>query len=255
VMSDLGRVVTVSSSISFAGAVQGVQSFEQAASKVAIATNRRFEETRDKLNQLALDLRTSPEQVANYINTVGKSTYDFSFAERNLAAFNKFAKETGRELTETTGISSAFKNLGIEDADKALRQLRGTAESLKTVGGPAALADQFASLSGQFAKASNNATQLMAVTATIGKGLSPAQAQEAQQAVVGSFVGSSRMYEAHFRAAGMLKKGESLFDASGRFDVVKAMQLRQAELRRMNPRTAAVIAGGEFGSRSPAPRS
>jgi hypothetical protein len=244
VASELTTVLTVGSSISFAGAVQSVQSLEAATSKLSVAMKSDFSSAKREIADLSQKLGTSPDQVAAYINTVGKSTYNFAGAKRDMEAFNKFAKETGRELGETGPLSNAFGRLGIDDADKALRQLRGTAESFKTVGGPAALADQFAALAPAFSKASNDASKLIALTAQLGKGLPAAQAAEVQQAVVGSFAGNERGYDAHFRAQG----GKTLFDANGKFDLARAMKLRQAELRRMNQTTAAAIGAGEFGS-------
>lgn len=250
VVQDLGRVVTVGASISFAGAVQGVQTFEAAASKLAVATGRSFEQTKAQINELSTRLGQSPEQIASYVSNVGRATYDFSGAQRNLEAFNKFAKETGRELTDTGGLSVAFKRMGIEDADKGLRQLRATADSLKTQGGVGALADQVTALSGHFSKASNSASQLVALTATLGKGLAPAQAQEVQQSIIGGLESQAGAYQAHFRRTGLLGRGESLIDPStGKVDVVRLGQLRQQELiHRFGREKAMRIAGTQFGS-------
>lgn len=249
VVKDLASVITVGSSISFAGAVQQMDSFEKAASKLAVASGRSFDETKAKVEGMAKKLLASPEQVANYVNQVGQRTYDFSYAQKNMEAFNKFAKETGRELGSVGGLAGSFRNLGIENADKALRQLRGTAESLKTVGGPAALADQFTALSGTLQKASNSAPQLMALIGTLGKGLQPEQAAQVQQSVLGTLEGGANVWERHYQRTGALKKGEHLIDPrTGKVDVVRLAQMRQQEmLKRFGREGAMRRASGMFG--------
>ena len=62
VVSDLGRVITVGSSISFAGAVQGVQSLEAATSQLSVAMKRDWKGVQDEVNKLAKDLDTAPSR-------------------------------------------------------------------------------------------------------------------------------------------------------------------------------------------------
>ena len=241
VVSDLGRVITVGSSISFAGAVQGVQSLEAATSQLSVAMKRDWKGVQDEVNKLAKDLGTAPEQVANYVNNVGRKTYDFSYAEKSLATFSKFAKETGRELNDTGGLASAFKTMGIEDADKALRQLRANAENLKTVGGVAALSDQVAGLAGSFAKASGGASQMIALTASIAKtakdkGLGAAQTSEIQRGIFGSLESNAQLAEVHLRRSGLLKKDQHIIDpATGKVDFALEAQLLQKDFQRYTP--------------------
>lgn len=243
-------VATFGTQISFSGAVGQVQSLEAATSKLAIASGRNFGDMRREIGALSEKIGASPDQIANYIATVGKQTYDFESPKKNLEAFNKFARETGRDLGETSGLAVAFKKMGVDDAERTLRQIRGTAESLKTTGGPAALADQVAALGGQFGKASNDAKQLIQITASLGKGLPAAQAQEVQQAVIGGLEGNAAAYQAHFRRTGLLKEGEHIIDpTTGKIDVAKLGQMRQAELiRRFGREKAMRIASAQFGS-------
>ena len=246
-LQDLGRVATVGSSFSMAGAIQGVRGFEASVSDMAVATGRDFESIKNQINALSTTLGQKPEQIAGFISNVGRATYDFSGPQKNLEAFSKFAKETGREVGSTSGLAQAFKRLGADDADKQLQQLRATAQSLGTVGGVAALADQVTALSGALSRASNGAGQLGNILGQLGKGTrGPAEAAEVQSAVVQRFMGNQRQYEQHFKWSGALKKGESLFDKNGRFDVQKAMRLRQAELRKIDK--TGMIAAGEFGN-------
>lgn len=246
-LQDLGRVATVGSSFSMAGAIQGVRGFEASVSDMEAATGRKFESIKEQINALSTTLGQKPEQIAGFITNVGRATYDFSGPQKNLEAFSKFAKETGREVGSTSGLAQAFKRLGADDADKQLQQLRATAQSLGTVGGVAALADQVTALSGALSRASNGAGQLGNILGQLGKGTrGPAEAAEVQSAVVQRFMGNQRQYEQHFKWSGALKKGESLFDKSGRFDLQKAMRLRQAELKRIDK--TGMIAAGEFGN-------
>lgn len=248
-LNDLGRVVTAGTAINFHGAVEGVKSFEAAASNMATATGKSFEQTRKELNALSERLGESPKEIASYVSAIGKSTYDFEGAKRNLEAFRSFAKETGRDISEQSGLAQAFKGLGIDDAEKGLRQLRAAADNLKTSGGVTALSDQVAGLSSVFARASNSGEQLIALTAKLGQGFrTPQQAAEAQRSVVGRIAGDVRGYERHFQSMGLLKRGESLVNERGEIDIAKAIQLRQRELRGMKDRAhARRIAAQEFG--------
>jgi len=250
VVSDLGRVVTAGSAISFAGAVQGVQSFEKATAQLATASGRDLDLLRKRYEELGTQLGEMPQDVANFVHSTGRQIYNFEEPEKNLRAFSKLAKETGRSVGDMGGLQVAFKRLGIDDADKGLRQLRANAESLKTVGGVAALADQFAALSGTLSKTSNNASQLQALVGVLGKGLKPGQAQEVQQGIVGGLVSQAAQYEAHFHRQGILKPGDHVIDPkTGQVDVVKLAQLRQQELvRRFGRDKAMRVASVQFGS-------
>lgn len=216
VVSDLGRVITVGSSISFAGAVQGVQSFEKATAQLAVSTGRDAAFIRGEFESIGEKMGMKPEAVASYVTGVGRITYSFGDAQKNLAAFKNAATDWNRPLESMAGLQVAINKLGFKDAEKALAQIRANAESLKTTGGPAALADQVERLAGVWDKVRGGGGKgAIALTGEIGKNLSPAQAQAAQQQILGEFTGDTVGWERFLRRTGQLGKNERVTDDQG----------------------------------------
>jgi len=216
VVSDLGRVITVGSSISFAGAVQGVQSFEKATAQLAVSTGRDAAFIRGEFESIGEKMGMKPEAVASYVTGVGRITYSFSDAQKNLAAFKNAATDWNRPLESMAGLQVAINKLGFKDAEKALAQIRANAESLKTTGGPAALADQVERLAGVWDKVRGGGGKgAIALTGEVDKNLSPAQAQAAQQQILGEFTGDTVGWERFLRRTGQLGKNERVTDDQG----------------------------------------
>lgn len=235
VVSDLGRVATVGASISFAGAVQGVQSFEKATAQLATAARRDVELVRKEYEALGTKLGEKPETLANYVSNVGRVTYDFEAARGGVEAFKKAATDWNRPLEAMGGLQVAFQKLGIKDAEKGLAQIRANAEALGTTGGPAALADQVERLASVWDRVKGGAGGGIGIAAELGKGLSPAQAQQVQQQVLGEFTGDTVGWERFLRRQGELGRNERVTDERGQ---IKNLPEYMGKLQRAWRKTA-----------------
>lgn len=231
IISDFGRAVNSAAALNLEGAKSQVDSLSQKTSQLAAAGSQNFETLQAKIQQVSIATKRSQEEIQSYLSSYGAGSYDFSASTKQIEALSAFARETNRSLAETAGTGAAFKRMGI-DADKALSQIRAQATALKSEGGIGALTDQVAALDSAFAKSSNSAGTLIALTARLGKGLGPQQAGEVQQSVVGDLTANARAYQYHWQRTGRLGKGESIIDPrTGKIDLAKAAGLLQADLR------------------------
>lgn len=248
VIQDLGKVVTVGSSISFAGAVSQVQSLEKATSILSVAAQKDWGAIKAKINGVSEATGKSAEEIANFVLSVGKATgNDFGGAMKNVDAFRKFALETGRELTEQGGLAAALKRAGVSDAGAAIDQLRAKVAGLNTVGGPAALADQFVKVSGAIMGTNTSAEKTIATLRQLGSGLGPAQAEAVQASVYGFFSGNKGQMRAHLkRTTGI----DVINQKTGEYDMDKAMELERDEVLKMPRQKQMNIVSGWFGGNS-----
>jgi len=252
VVSDLGRVITVGSTISFAGAVQSVQSFEKATAQLAVATRQPLEQIRTQFEDIGQKMGMKPEAVASYVTGVGRITYNFNEAQRNLGAFKNAAADWNRPLEGMAGLQVAINKLGFKDAEKALAQIRANAESLKTVGGPAALADQVERLSGVWDRVKGGGgSGSIALTGLIGNGLNPQQQQRAQQQILGDFTSDTIGWERFLRRTGQLGRNERVTDDSGQIknlpEYIAKIQRGYMKVSGGNKDQMAWLAGLHFG--------
>ncbi len=242
-ISDIGRVVTSAGEINFQGSAAQVRDLEATISKLVTTSGSGFGAVKKEITSLVGDTKRSQEEIAAFVGASGKITGDYSVQKNEIRALSTFARETGRELTEGAGIGAAFKRMGT-DSEHALAQIRADVAAVGSAGGISKLTDQVVALAGAFSKTSTSASQAIAITAQLGKGQSdPGKAAEVQAAIVNSFTGDQGTWQAHFGA------GAGLLDhKTGKFDALKAMRMRQAELLAMPASMRFNIAAGNLGS-------
>lgn len=134
---------------------------------------------------------TSSLAQADFARQLARSTYDGGFAADSVSALADSALALGRDLGDELPLGVALHNLGVEakDLPAELGRIRSIAESLKSVGGPAALKDTLAALGPQLdqvATASDESrARLEALVGLLGKGLKPQQAQAVASQALG----------------------------------------------------------------------
>jgi len=134
---------------------------------------------------------TSSLAQADFARQLARSTYDGGFAADSVSPLADEAIALGRDLGDELPLGVALHNLGVDakDLPAELGRIRSIAESLKTVGGPAALKDTLAALGPQLdqvATASDESrARLEALVGLLGKGLKPQQAQAVASQALG----------------------------------------------------------------------
>ena len=129
--------------------------------------------------------------MAEFSKQLGRASYDGQFAVASVSALSDQALALGRELGDELPLGLAMQRLGVqaEALPAELGRVRTMAESLRTIGGPAALADTLAALSPQLdqvaTKTDASRARLEALVGVLGKGLKPQQAQAVASQALG----------------------------------------------------------------------
>ncbi len=201
IVSDLGHVVTVAGTISFASAAERVRAFEDATARMGVATGSNVEIIRARFERLAEETATKPEEIAAWTSQVGRLTYSYDGATKAVESMQEEALESGRTLGELAPLTVTLQTIGKASGDvgRALGVINAQAEAFRTIGGPTALKDQIVSLSdvtSHFAiQAEGDFARVTALIAGLGKGLAPVAAGRVQQQALSSVAADPLRWE------------------------------------------------------------
>ena len=198
---DLGGVVLQSTKLDFAAARAGAVRFEEDVTRIAVASGQGARDLEGKYRQLGESLGEQPQAIASFATQLGRLSYDFRGAEDAARGFRRESIADGRSLDSYLYLGTILRqNFGITgDVTDALGRLRAQAEDLRTIGGPAALKDQLASLGPVLSRLGGLSEETLpkftGFLGALGKGYGPAAAQRVQQSLLGDVTNNVRGYE------------------------------------------------------------
>lgn len=188
IVSDLGHIVTAGGAIGFGAAITGMLLFEQAASKLTVATDRSFGGIKTQVLELSEALKMSPKYLAQLQLDLGKRLYGFDYAWSALKPMTGFARAIGREPAEMQPAIYAFQQLGgrVGDVRDAMQGLMSLGQQLGGLQGAAKLIDQFTALNPILMRTNMSLGQIYGMVSEVGKGLPPAMQSLVQQGTFGA---------------------------------------------------------------------
>src|SRR3990167_3236383 len=213
---DAIRVATALNTISFAHAVSEARQYQEVTARLGVATGRSVGEIKVRLTELSKQTLRSEPAIAAWAKSLGRMTYDYRGAFEAAKGLSDEADATGKSFEEMTSLGALLHNvLGVGgDTSKALGEIRAQAEALGTTGGPAALQDQLAGLSGVFsqleAKTDEERRKLVALAGGLGAGYGTEAAGRVQQRVIGAVSSDPLRWERYL--------GRSIQNAQGQIE-------------------------------------
>ena len=251
-ISDLGRVAGALTAMSIPEAAAKYRAYSQDLTRYSISGGNSVAGLKDQFADLEKYTLQSDEANAKFAMGLSHATYGANVSKSVMKALGAESIATGRSMDEMGGMAATvLNNMGgsLNDIPTQLGEVRAMAERLGTVGGPAALQEQIAGLSGvlsQFSTKSPEARkQAEALVAALGKGKSPEQAKRVQGAVLGLLSGQQENVR---RTLGM--KDTDFYDENGqqRDPLANLLKLRQLATRRYG-KDATRVLGNWLGSR------
>lgn len=191
-ISDVGRVVTALGTLNFAEAANRYRSYSEAVARQSVVSGESVAGLKWKYADLTKYTLQSDEANAKLASSFQRATYDAKNVEKALAALGMEATATGKSNEEMVALGATMHDvLGVpnDQLGNELQRVRGIAESLGTVGGPAALQDQLQGVAGALGhvslKTEQSRAEMEALVGLVGRGLNKGQAQQVQQRLLG----------------------------------------------------------------------
>lgn len=219
--SDVARGVTAFAALDFASQLRSTIAYREEVARISVAAGRSSDELRSKYAAQEQAILSSRQANAEFAKDIGRLTYDYRSAAQAADSLGVEALAANRSLGEMKGIGREIHDAlgGFHGTAEVLGRIRSQAEAFGTIGGPDALRDQFEALAGSIsrlsAKTPEDLGKVSALAGALGKGLTPEQAQRAQQGVIGAVTADPRRWERFLRETGQLGKGESIMDEHG----------------------------------------
>jgi len=250
VLSDMGRVLTVANTISFAHARESAVSFEAATTRMGIATGQTYDALKGKIYDVSKATGELPDKIGGWQKAIGQATYNMGGALDSFEGFREFGLTIGRLPEEIAPFAKAmmWASGSADKAKSSTAELRAQAEKFGTIGGVAALADQYAKIGDMQGRILGGAGAMSGALAALGKGLDPRMAEGVQGTLLGSLAGDpqgwSRAIKTHM-GDGAVKQ---TFDEYGRVrDPRQALITLREVYRKRYGQRARYMAGQEFG--------
>lgn len=246
-ISSLSDIALAQGKVNLSSQHAQVREFEASTARMAVSTGRSLEGVRSSFEATGVAIGKRPQEVANWTQEVGRLTYSYDGAADAIKGMSGLAAETGRSVEDYRGLAVVLGTVGkvSGDTSHAIGMIHAQADKMKTVGGPAALADQIEGLGdiiSHFAvKSEADFTKITGLAATLGKGLSPQASQRVQQGALGSLtsdqVGWSRFL------------GRDISDDSGQVkDPTQVLSDIVAKVKKQYGKSARRVLQQNFGS-------
>lgn len=149
-VSDISRVINIANGISFVKAVESARSYDATIGRMSAQTGQRVQDLRNRFESFSKAKLIPEEEAAALSKTLGRATYDAIGAQKAIGGLADEAVATGKDASEMIPLGTTLHNVfGIAgDTSDALKSIRGQAEAMGTVGGPAVIQDQLVKLDG-----------------------------------------------------------------------------------------------------------
>ncbi len=201
VTGELANVALAQGKVNFSQQHGQVRELEATTARFAIAYNRDLESVRATTEAVGVAIGKRPREVAAWTSEVQRLTYGTMDATKAIASMSALAAATGRDVGDYKDLAAQLGQIGVkgEDVADVIGTIKAQSEELKTVGGVAALADQFTAASDAVTRLSGHgkdaALQLSALFGTLGKGLDPAAQARVGTQAIGMLTSDPRRWE------------------------------------------------------------
>lgn len=216
---DIVNLATFAQGVNFLQAIESSRTFTRTAGEMAAVTGQKADEVKQKINAISQSKLVPEQQVAAFIQSFGKLTYDARGAQDAVGAMYDEMRTTGESEGEVASLGHAMFQLdgSTGDASRKFGDFRGIAEAFHVPGGVIAMHEQFEALSGLLPYIKANVKDIAALSAGAPAGFKPEAAKQGLASVMSMIVRGGHETDRFYHSYGGLKKGESAFDENGQF--------------------------------------
>lgn len=172
---ELASMSTALSRVDPGAAAAKYRDFRNTLREISIVSGKSVADLKSHFSVLSKDLLLPDEKIADFAKSLGSATHDFGDSSRAIRSFGIEAARSGVPLQAMLPLATELHNTFNHAFDKMpgdLAAIRGAAEELGTIGGPAALRDQImalgSSLDGIATGGKNAMARLAAVLDSLG---------------------------------------------------------------------------------------